>query len=189
MTDRNDANLSALEAEVEAARARLADSLQNLTRPSISEAVRHDIRTYADTVKDEVVEKISTTREQLVSSAREAAQRRAHKLSDALRERAAANPLALILIGAGLGWRLYHRPPVATLLMGAGAASLLMNSSRRTARHFDEFHNPYRSDHPATRSFTARIRRGSSVTAMSGRDGVPRSESAAFARRSSSRSV
>ncbi len=150
MTDRNDANLSALEAEVEAARARLADSLQNLTRPSISEAVRHDIRTYADTVKDEVVEKISTTREQLVSSAREAAQRRAHKLSDALRERAAANPLALILIGAGLGWRLYHRPPVATLLMGAGAASLLMNSSRRTARHFDEFHNPYRSDHPAT---------------------------------------
>jgi hypothetical protein len=151
MTDRkDDANLSALEAEVEAARARLADSLQNLTRPSISEAVRHDIRTYADTVKDEVVEKISTTREQLVSSAREAAQRRAHQLSDALRERAAANPLALILIGAGLGWRLYHRPPVATLLMGAGAASLLMNSSRRAARHFDEFHNPYRSDHPAS---------------------------------------
>jgi hypothetical protein len=24
-----------------------------------------------------------------------------------------------------------------------------MNSSRRAARHFDEFHNPYRSDHPA----------------------------------------
>ena len=56
MTDnKNDENLSALEAEVEAARARLSDSLQNLTRPSISEAVKHDIRTYADTVKDEVV--------------------------------------------------------------------------------------------------------------------------------------
>jgi hypothetical protein len=151
MTDmKDDENLSALEAEVEAARARLSDSLQNLTRPSISEAVKHDIRTYADTIKDEVVEKISTTREQLVSSAREAARRRAHKLSDALRDRAAANPLALILLGAGLGWRLYHRPPVATLLMGAGAASLLMNSSRRAARHFDEFHNPYRGDHPGT---------------------------------------
>ena len=34
--------------------------------------------------------------------------------------------------------------------MGAGAASLLMNSSRRAARHFDEFHNPYRGDHPAS---------------------------------------
>ena len=101
MTDnKNDGNLSALEAEVEAARARLSDSLQNLTRPSISEAVKHDIRTYADTVKDEVVGKISTTRDQLVSSAREAARRRAHELTDALRERA-ANPLALILIGAG----------------------------------------------------------------------------------------
>jgi hypothetical protein len=151
MTDRKDAeNLSALEAEVEAARARLNDSLQNLTRPSISEAVKHDIRAYADTMKDELVEKISTTREQLVSSAREATRQRVHRLSDSLRERAAANPLALVMIGAGLGWRLYRRPPVATLLMGAGAASLLMNARRRSARHFDEFHNPYRSDHPAT---------------------------------------
>jgi len=151
MTDRNDAaNLSALEAEVEAARTRLNDSLQNLTRPSISEAVKHDIRAYADTVKDEVVGKINATREQLVNNAREATRQRVNKLSDSLRERAAANPLALVMIGAGLGWRLYHRPPVATLLVGAGAASLLMSASRRSARHFDEFHNPYRSDHPAT---------------------------------------
>ena len=64
MTDRKDAeNLSALEAEVEAARARLDDRLQNLTRPSISQAVKHDIRAYADTVKDQLVEKITTTRE------------------------------------------------------------------------------------------------------------------------------
>ena len=151
MTDKkDDENLSALEAEVEAARARLNDSLQNLTRPSISEAVKHDIRSYAETVKDQVVEKISTTRDQLVSNARDASRRRVHSLTDSLRERAAANPLALVLIGAGIGWRLYHRPPVATLLVGAGAASLLLNSSRRAARHFDEYHNPYRGDHPAS---------------------------------------
>jgi hypothetical protein len=149
MTDRkDDGDLSALEAEVEAARAQLSDSLQNLTRPSISEAVKHDIRSYAETVKEQVVEKISTTRSQLVSNAREASRRQVHSLTDSLRERAAANPLALILIGAGIGWRLYHRPPIATLLVGAGAASLFMNSSRRAARHFDEYHNPYRSDHP-----------------------------------------
>ena len=59
MTDtRDNESLSALEAEVEAARARLSDSLQNLTRPSISAAVKHDIRSYAETVKDQVVEKI-----------------------------------------------------------------------------------------------------------------------------------
>ena len=151
MTDKkDDENLSALEAEVEAARARLNDSLQNLTRPSISEAVKHDIRSYAETVKDQVVEKISTTRDQLVSNARDASRRRVHSMTDSLRERAAANPLALVLIGAGIGWRLYHRPPIATLLVGAGAASLLLNSSRRAARHFDEYHNPYRGDHPAS---------------------------------------
>ncbi len=150
MTDKkDDENLSALEAEVEAARARLNDSLQNLTRPSISEAVKHDIRSYAETVKDQVVEKISTPRDQLVSNARDASRRRVHSMTDSLRERAAANPLALVLIGAGIGWRLYHRPPIATLLVGAGAASLLLNS-RRAARHFDEYHNPYRGDHPAS---------------------------------------
>ena len=96
MTDtRDNANLSALEAEVEAARARLSDSLQNLTRPSISAAVKHDIRSYAETVKDQVVEKIHTTRDELVSNAREASRRRVHSVTDSLRERAAANPLAL----------------------------------------------------------------------------------------------
>ena len=150
MTDtRDNESLSALEAEVEAARARLSDSLQNLTRPSISAAVKHDIRSYAETVKDQVVEKINTTRDELVSKARAATRRRVHSVTDSLRERAAANPLALILIGAGIGWRLYHRPPIGTLLVGAGAASLLLNSSRRAARHFDEYHNPYRRDHPA----------------------------------------
>jgi hypothetical protein len=152
MTDRkDDENLSALEAEVEAARTRLSDSLQNLTRPSISETVKHDIRTYAETVKDQVVEKIGSTRDQLMSNARDAARRQAHSMSESLRERAAANPLALVLIGAGIGWRLYQRPPIATLLVGAGAAGLLMNSSRRSAgRHFEEYHDPYRREHAAT---------------------------------------
>ena len=35
-------------------------------------------------------------------------------------------------------------------MVGAGAAGLLINSSRRSARHFEEYHNPYRSDHAAT---------------------------------------
>ena len=42
-----------------------------------------------------------------------------------LKERAAANPLAAAAIGAGLAWRFIHRPPIATLLIGAGLFGLL----------------------------------------------------------------
>jgi hypothetical protein len=37
-----------------------------------------------------------------------------------LKGRAAANPAAALAIGAGLAWRLAHRPPIASLLVGVG---------------------------------------------------------------------
>jgi hypothetical protein len=37
-----------------------------------------------------------------------------------LKARAAANPLALAAVAAGVGWRLFHRPPIATALVGLG---------------------------------------------------------------------
>jgi gas vesicle protein len=44
---------------------------------------------------------------------------------DDLKAKAAANPMAALAIGAGLGWRFLHRPPIATVLIGAGLLSLL----------------------------------------------------------------
>ena len=42
--------------------------------------------------------------------------------------RAAANPAAALAIGAGLAWRIAHRPPIASLLVGIGLVSLMRTS-------------------------------------------------------------
>jgi hypothetical protein len=64
-------------------------------------------------------------RHRLVASVGGAANERAQNLGDFLRRRAQDNPAAFAAIGAGLLWRLWKRPPVATLLVGAGLTSLL----------------------------------------------------------------
>jgi gas vesicle protein len=46
-----------------------------------------------------------------------------------VKARAAANPLAVMALAAGVGWRLFHRPPIATLLVGLGLAGLLRTST------------------------------------------------------------
>jgi hypothetical protein len=43
---------------------------------------------------------------------------------DDLKARAAANPSAALAIGAGIGWRLFKHPPIATALIGVGLLSL-----------------------------------------------------------------
>jgi hypothetical protein len=70
-----------------------------------------------------------------------------------LKERAAANPAAILAIGAGLAWRLIHRPPIASLLVGIGLVSLfrpqtggevvagaskLLHSAKDTAQEWGE---------------------------------------------------
>ena len=54
-----------------------------------------------------------------------------------VKERAAANPLAALAIGAGLVWRLLQRPPVATLLVGGGLFSLLKTDPQHPAMGAD----------------------------------------------------
>jgi hypothetical protein len=45
-----------------------------------------------------------------------------------VKARAAANPLAVAALAAGVAWRLFHRPPIATLLVGLGLVGLLRTS-------------------------------------------------------------
>jgi chemotaxis protein histidine kinase CheA len=59
-----------------------------------------------------------------------------HTLSDGaqrtvenLKNRAAANPAAVLAIAAGLLWRFARHPPIASLLVGVGLTSLLRTSS------------------------------------------------------------
>src|SRR3954447_23897716 len=117
--------VESLEREVAASRARLADTLDRLTSPETSEAVKQDLMDTVRKAKDEALNRT-----------RGAARQTTQGLAENLKQRAKDNPFAVALIGAGVAWRLYKRPPVATLLIGAGVASLMMagRSERSTGR-------------------------------------------------------
>jgi len=87
--------IEALEREVAESRARLADTLDQLTNPETSEAVKRDIMDTVHRTKDEVLDR-----------ARGAGRQTAQSLADGLKQRARDNPVAVALIGAGIAWRL-----------------------------------------------------------------------------------
>jgi hypothetical protein len=55
-----------------------------------------------------------------------------------VKARAAANPLAVAALAAGVAWRLFHRPPIATLLVGLGLVGLLRTSPSKADYAFAE---------------------------------------------------
>lgn len=127
-------NLETLEREVAESRSRLADTLDRLTSPETSEAVKRDLMDTVHKAKDEVLNR-----------ARDTGRQTAQGFADSLKQRAMDNPFAVALIGAGIAWRLYKKPPVATLLVGAGVASLMMSGgSGRKSADRDAYRNPRR---------------------------------------------
>jgi hypothetical protein len=111
------ANLNVLERDVEQARSRFANDLARLRSPANLARFKDDLWAEAGETKDELVEKT-----------KEAAKDGARRVLRQLTERAAANPAAALAIGVGLAWRLFHRPPIATLLVGMGLVGLLRTS-------------------------------------------------------------
>ena len=109
----SEAELNVLERDVEQARARFAGDLARLRSPATLSNFQDDIWARASETKDDLVEK-----------AKEAATDGVQRLVSDLKEKAAANPAAALAIGAGLAWRLVHRPPIASLLVGIGLFSL-----------------------------------------------------------------
>ena len=126
----SDADLNALERDVEQARARFADDLARLRSPSTLARFKDDAWAEARETKDE-----------LVGKTKEAAKDGAQRLFTELKERAAANPVAALAIGAGLAWRLVHRPPIATLLVGMGVVGLLRTSPARNSEPYMGLHD------------------------------------------------
>jgi hypothetical protein len=96
------ADLNALEREVELTRAKFADDLARLRSPENLARFKEDLWAHAREKKDGIV-------------------------AD-WKARAAANPLAVAALAAGIGWRLFSRPPIATLLVGLGLVGLLRTS-------------------------------------------------------------
>jgi hypothetical protein len=123
-------DLNALERDVEQARARFANDLARLRSPALAR------------FKDELWAEARQTKDELVEKTKEAAKDGAQRVWTQLTERAAANPAAALAIGAGLAWRLFHRPPIATLLVGIGLVGLLRTSpSQHSAQPYMGLHD------------------------------------------------
>jgi hypothetical protein len=135
-------DLRSLERDVEQARDRFAHDLARLRSPETISEFKDNLWAEARETKDELVEKT-----------KEAALDGMQRIIADLKERAAANPAAVLAIGAGLAWRLIQRPPIASLLVGIGLVSLfrpetggevvagaskLLHSAKDTAQEWGE---------------------------------------------------
>jgi hypothetical protein len=109
--------VNALERDVEAARARLVNRVAQLKAPPISG------------VKDELVADATEYKDEVIDSAKQKVTDAVDGFVSDIKRRAADNPVAVAAIGAGLAWRLWQKPPIATLLVGAGVAALFGRSS------------------------------------------------------------
>ena len=106
--------LKQCELEVERARSRLAGDLAVLRSPKTFAAFTDDLKQDAMETKDE-----------LVDQAKQAVESRVTGVVEDLKAKAAANPAAALMIGAGVGWYLLRHPPITTALIGCGLFSLL----------------------------------------------------------------
>jgi len=118
--------LDALERDVARARARLADDIARLRDPRAMAQAKADLMDRATGYKDRLVETVGGV-----------ASERAQGFTEALVHRAQDNPAAVVVMGAGLAWRLWKHPPIATLLLGAGLASLLAGRGEEGASGSD----------------------------------------------------
>jgi uncharacterized phage infection (PIP) family protein YhgE len=95
--------LDRLEEDVAKARERVVADVARLRSPTAFEEFKGDIgQTFSDTAQRTIA---------------------------GLKNRAAANPAAVLAIAAGLLWRFARHPPIASLLVGVGLTSLLRTSA------------------------------------------------------------
>jgi len=120
MADNDPTDVATLEAEVAAARARFARTLDKLTDPATHEAM-----------KNEVMERVEGYKDGLLGSVEASARAKGQGVVDDLKTRAMNNPAGAVLIGAGIAYHLYRHPPITTLLVGAGTALLMRARGKR----------------------------------------------------------
>ena len=105
--------LDHLEGDVREARRRLKSDLEILRAPETFSSF-----------KEEVLGEVRQSRDDIVANVKEAAANRAERLVADIKERVAANPVAVGAIAAGVAWRILRKPPITTMLVGYGLISL-----------------------------------------------------------------
>ena len=115
----SDVDISRLERDVETARAKLRNDLAQLRSPAAFDD-------FTESARDVIVDHVKASATSVWQS-----------VVDDLKAKAAENPAATMAIGAGLAWRVFRHPPIATALIGAGLFSLLRTSSTRLSEGDD----------------------------------------------------
>ncbi len=105
--------LDRLEGDVRDARRRLKSDLEVLRAPETFSSFKED-----------VIGEARQSRDEIVADVKEAAANRAERLVADIKARAAANPVAVGAIAAGVAWRILRKPPITTMLVGYGLISL-----------------------------------------------------------------
>lgn len=115
------AKLDRLQAEIDQTRARLAANMNVLTRRDTVSELQQTFIGEAAAKKNEVVALAKATGQDFVQD-----------LATSFKSKVAENPAAALAIGAGIGWKLWKDPPIASLLVGLGLYSLFTGATRTT---------------------------------------------------------
>ena len=124
----SDKHLDELEKDVARARARVMARVEALRRPRLYGDAKTELATRARSMKDD-----------LIAQARTQATGQATGFVESIKERAAANPAAVLAIGAGLAWQIYKHPPVTTILVGAGLYALLRDKTPMLTPRYEPY--------------------------------------------------
>lgn len=117
-------SIDELERDVVQARARVAADIALIRSPETYEAAKSNLMKTAFGYRD-----------QMTDNVRDRATNYSDSIIGSLKAKAAANPLAVAAIGAGIAWRLYKHPPVMTVLVGLGLTSLLRTDPNDDSMH------------------------------------------------------
>jgi hypothetical protein len=107
------AELDRLEGDVRDARRRLRSDLEVLRAPETFSSF-----------KEEVLGEARQSRDDIVANVKNVATDRVERFVADIKERAAANPVAVGAIAAGVAWRILRKPPITTMLVGYGLIGL-----------------------------------------------------------------
>ena len=110
--------LDRLEADVQEARQRLKSDLEVLRAPGTFSSFKDELVAGARQSGDDAIAAATSWSERLFAE---------------IKERAAANPVAVGAIAAGIGWRILRKPPITTMLVGYGVYSLLQTQPGQLA--------------------------------------------------------
>jgi hypothetical protein len=146
-------DLNRLESDIRTTRARLAANLSVLTSGATLDELKTTVKAEARDAGDDLMDR-----------ARESGMTMVRNVLDDLKDKAIQNPAAVAAIGAGIGWKLWKNPPIASALVGYGLFSLLRGSDN------DPLQNAVRDARDRVEDTTSRALKTARATAHDIRD-------------------